>query len=260
MEFHGHPKRLVDSDSSLERYRRLSHEVDIVGVYNLELADFLGRIAADKASALSVLKSFKSKCLEYNVFGKPYEIPNNVDLPILVKNNARWQTVFGYMEENDPEEMAEMNALYEKQPFEFVLLVGPPASGKTTYRQNMSNFKVICMDDERQRLCGTPNDMSKNAQVFNNCFSVLNKAFKARENVVWDATSFTRKARKTLLNMARQHGAFITIVHFDFPLPILLERNAIREKKVPEDVVRGFYKRMESPKIYEYDKLIVVDK
>lgn len=260
VEFHKYPRQLVESKAHSERYKRLSCSVDTEGVYKLEIADFMGRIAEDRSSSLPVLETFKSKCHEYGVFGKCYEVPNSENWPLIVKNNVRWQVVFDYMSEDDQEELAKIRALYEKQPFEFILLVGPPASGKTTYRQNMSSFRVICMDDERQRLCGTPNDMSKNTEVFNNCFNVLNKAFKARENVIWDATSFTRKSRRVLLNAAREYGAFITIVHFDFPFPILLERNASREKKVPEDVVTGFYKRMESPKIYEYDKLIVVER
>jgi putative nucleotidyltransferase with HDIG domain len=259
VEFHGQLKQFAKDEASPECYKRLSCSVNTEGVYKLEMADFRGRIAEDRASSPSVLEVFKAKCQEYGVFGKQYTF-SGINLSNLAVNAIRWEILRGNLDEYTPSGISKVANLYSEIVPEFILLVGPPASGKTTYRQNMSNFRVICMDDERQRLCGTPNDMSKNAEVFNNCFGVLNKEFKAKTNVCWDATSWTRKARRVLIDAARWHGYSITIVHFDFPLPVLLERNVVREKKVPENVVVGFYKRIESPKIYEYDKLIVVDK
>ena len=115
------------------------------------------------------------------------------------------------------------------------------------------------MDEERIRLCGDVNDMSKNQQVFNNCFKELNKSFKAGENVCWDATSPTRKARKTLINAARQYGAQIHIIFWDLTIATLLERNAGRDKKVPDNIVWKFYKEIETPASYEYEKLTIFD-
>jgi predicted kinase len=260
VEFHGHPKRMIEDESEDVRFKKLSLEVPTHLVYNLEIADFKGRIAKDIPKSLEVLEQFKKRCEDLNIYGKGYQIPYSAHLTNLQYSIFRWNILMHYEDETDQKEIDRIIKLTDKSnPLELTLLVGAPGSGKSTFRQSITDHKIICMDDERQRLCGTPNDMSKNQEVFNNCFRELSKSMKAGENVLWDATSWTRKARKPLIDAARQHGAQIHVIYWDLTIQTLLERNAGREKKVPEDIVWKFYKEIETPASYEPDNLTIFD-
>lgn len=260
VEYHGHPKRITEGHSHDARFKRLSLEVPTHFVHHLEIADFNGRIANDKEKALVVLDEFKKKCEELNIYGSTYQIPNSKYLSNLQYSIFRWNILMHKKDETDQREIERVIKLTNKSsPFDFTLLVGPPGSGKTTYRNQLSNMKIISMDEERNKLCGTPNDMSRNQEVFNNCFKEFNNSLRMGENVCWDACAVTRKARKTLLEAARHHGAQITIVGFDWPISVLLERNAARDKKVPDEIVWKFFKELEFPASYEYEKLVIID-
>jgi predicted kinase len=259
VEFHGHPKRMVEDNSHDDRFKRLSLEVPSNFVYNLEIADFKGRIANDIPKSLVALDAFKKRCEDLNIFEKGYQIPSSKHLTNLQYSIFRWNILMYHEKEDNQREIDRIIKLTDKPLQELTLLVGAPGSGKTTYRNTLLNSKVINMDDERIRLCGDVNDMSKNQEVFVNCFKELNKSLRAGENVIWDATSVTRKARKPLIGAARQHGAQVTIILWDLPISVLLERNAERDKKVPDDIVWKYFKELETPASYEYDRLHVFE-
>ena len=260
VEYHGHPKRMTEDGSDDNRFKRFSLEVPSHLVYNLEIADFKGRIANDIPKSLVILEQFKKRCEDLNIYGKGYQIPNSKDLTNLQYSILRWNILMHHEDETDQQEIDRIIKLTDKpNPLELTLLVGAPASGKSTFRQTITDRKIICMDDERQRLCGTPNDMSRNPEVFNNCFKELQKTLKAGENIVWDATSWARKARKPIIDAARQNGASVHIIYWDLTIATLLERNAGRDKKVPDEIVWKFYKELETPAAYEPDRLTVFD-
>lgn len=259
VEYSGHPRKMVVDESDDARFKRLSLEVPTHLLYNLEMSDFRGRIGKDIDKALIQIEQFKKRCEDLNIYGNAYQIPNSKELTNLQYSIFRWNILMHYEDETDQREIDRIIKLTDKpNPLELTLLVGAPGSGKSTYRNTLINSKVICMDDERQRLCGTPNDMSKNTEVFNNCFKELNRSLRANESVTWDATSWTRKARKPLIDAARSHGAQVGIVYFDLPVETLLKRNVEREKRVPDDVVWRFYKQLETPASYEYERLTII--
>ena len=260
VEYHGHPKRMVEDGSQDLRFKRLSLEVPTHILHHLELADFKGRIANDIPKSLIVLGQFQEKCESLGIYGKAYQIPNSDNLTNLQYSIFRWNILMHHEDENDQQEIQRIIKLTDKPLQNLTILVGAPGSGKTTYRNQITDSKIISMDDERLRLCGNYNDMSKNGQVFNNCFADLNRSLKAGDNVVWDATSYSRKARKTLINAARQYGVQVSVVYWDLDSQTLLKRNAEREKRVPDDIVWKFYKTLETPASYEYERLIVIEK
>lgn len=260
VEFHGHPKRMTEDGSEDSRFKQLSLEVPSHLVYNLEVADFKGRIANDIPKSLVVLEQFKKKCEDLNIYGKAYQIPNSKNLTNLQYSIFRWNILMHHEDEDDRKEIDRIIKLTDRpNPLELTLLVGAPGSGKTTYRNTLTNSKIICMDDIRKELCGNPNDQSKNQEVFNRMYKELNQSLKAGESVVLDNTQATRKLRKPLIDIARQYGAQIHIIYWDLIIATLLERNAGRAKKVPEDVVWKFYKTIETPASYEADRTTVFD-
>jgi putative nucleotidyltransferase with HDIG domain len=259
VEFHGHPKRMTEGHSHDDKFKQLSLEVPTHLVYNLEVADFNGRIANDKEKTIIVLDNFKKRCEDLGVYGKAYQVPNVKHLTNLQYSILRWNILMHHKKEDDQREIDRIIKLTDKSPQEVTLLIGAPASGKSTYRNSLTNSTVICMDDIRKELCGNPNDQSKNQLVFDRCLKDLSKAIKAGENVVLDNTNFSRKMRKMFLEVARNHGCQINAVYWDLPIETLLKRNLEREKAVPEDVVWRFYKNLETPASYEYEQLHVFE-
>lgn len=260
VEFHGHPKRMAKDGSDDIRFKQLSLEVNTEQVYHVEVADFTGRIGESADTALQYLEQFKQRCIDLGVWDTYYEIPNSKDIPHAAYNLARWKILFGNMKETDEKKIAECIKKMSQPPFELMILVGAPGSGKTTHVKTLyPHVNYISMDEERLRLCGTMMDMSRNQEAYDICFAKLQYAMRNRVNTIWDATSVTRKLRKRLIETARQNGALVSIVIFDLPLEVIQARNAGRDRIVPPEIVEDYYKRIQSPKPYEYDRLMVVD-
>jgi predicted kinase len=266
VEFHAYPKRMAIQESTPERYYRLSWDVDTHDLSVLSHADFKGRIGKDLEASQQILNSFDEKCKELEIFGVRKYLLLPLDTPTVLFNTAMWNVLFHHWPiasdwEKDERYMKLKNKilpLLDSDKHEFVLMVGPAGSGKTAYAvSHYPNHRWICMDEERVKLCGDMGDMSKNEQVFNNCFKVLRNSLTNGENCVWDATNVTRKSRRALLEMARSHGAKITIVFFDLPLETILQRNRDRSRHVPEDVIVKMFNNLQSPSMYEYDTLFV---
>jgi predicted kinase len=261
VEYHGHPKRMVKDNSDDIRFKRLSLEVNTEQVYHVGVADFTGRIGESSDIALQHLETFKKRCQDLDIWDKYYEVPNSRDLPQAAYSLLRWKVLFGNVKENDEKKMREALKIMEKSPFELMIMVGVPGVGKSTYIKHFyPHIETISMDEERLHLCGNMLDMSKNQEVYEICLRKLKDHMFRRINTIWDATSVSRKLRKNLINIARQHGAQVSIVTFDLPLDVILERNKGRDRIVPEHVVVDYYKKIQSPKPHEYDRLIVVDK
>ena len=110
----------------------------------------------------------------------------------------------------DSARAAARRALFEfpVKPDKVVLMMGVPASGKSTWLGKH--------EDER-------------------CLYI-------------DATFDLPWKRKPWIEMAREAGVPITLVYFRTPLDVCLERNAQRssDRQVPEDVIRAMSKKMAS--------------
>ena len=101
VEFHGHPKRMIKDGSDDIKFKKLSLDVNTEQVYNVEVADFTGRIGESADTALLMLDQFRDKCKVLNAWDTKYEIPNMSHLNLFQYNLARWNVLFHGMKEND---------------------------------------------------------------------------------------------------------------------------------------------------------------
>jgi putative nucleotidyltransferase with HDIG domain len=259
VEYHMRAREIA-KEAKLAPLRRFSLDVDTSEMYWVAMADSLGRTVppgGDLKMEWSPL--YLKRMQEEGIYGKQYEIPDNADLNQFEYKNLLWKVLFGNRSDSDPKVRQDVHNLMKK-PFQIIITAGAPGSGKTTYRKTLyPDIQTICMDDERERLCGTAHDQTRNQEVFDNCYGRLRKALLAKENVIWDSTSADRKMRRRIIDLARCQGALIEFVYFDIPLEILQARNAARDRVTPPRVVESFYRRLAAPKPYEYDVLRVVD-
>ncbi len=122
-----------------------------------------------------------------------------------------------------------------------IVMCGLPASGKSTYSQWLEEsgvFKRVCPDLIRKQLYGDENIQGDGKQVFETAYHDIKEYACMGENVVFDATNTNKKRRKELVKEMRPYFDIIILKWFNTPIDICLNRNAERERQVPEDVIR----------------------
>lgn len=126
-----------------------------------------------------------------------------------------------------------------------VLLIGPAASGKTTWAA--SHFRpsqILSSDSFRELVADDASDQAASRDAFQLLHGVVRARLERGLLTVIDATNLQRSARKPLLALAARFGRPSVAVTFDVPLGVLLERNTRRPRTVPEDVVRRHHALM----------------
>lgn len=119
---------------------------------------------------------------------------------------------------------------------EFIVLIGPPGVGKTTWRlkNTTDEYAVLSTDDIMLSMCDTPKDYNKCwgevnwkdvRRKFNEYFD---KAIREKLSIVVDTTNMGSKRRRKLL--ARVPGIYNKrAILFEWDYKILLERNKNRD-------------------------------
>jgi predicted kinase len=264
IENHMHPRRWMQEGTTVNKMKMLSLATNTKLLYLLSQADTLGRKAADMKDGMMALEEFKQNCQDLGIWKKQYRVPLAVHLDNASYSLARWNILMNDAPEDQTTYDEAREMMGKPIPhFQLMLMVGAPGSGKTTVREQLQKqyptLKVLSMDDRRKKVCGDANDQSKNAQVFGWQERELRKAMKERQSVLVDATNPTRRLRKVLWSIARENGALCSAIYFDLKLETLLARNAAREKRVPDDVVKRFYNAQQSIHPIEADMIRIVD-
>jgi predicted kinase len=264
VENHMKPRMWAKDGTTVNKLKLLSLATNTKMLYLLSQADTLGRKADDMSSGMSLLEQFKQNCEDIGIWNRSYRVPLAISLNNQAYSLARWNILMNDAPETN-ETLEDAQELMNKMPiFQLLLLIGPPASGKSTYckqlQKQFPDVKVISMDQRRKELCGDENDQSKNSEIFGWQERELREAMKNRQSTIVDATNPTRKLRKILWQLGRQYGAVVGAVFFDISLQTLLERNVQREKEVPVTVVERFYKALQNVTPEECDGLRIIDK
>ena len=126
-----------------------------------------------------------------------------------------------------------------------ILLIGPPAAGKSTFAGKFleltADVVYLNADSIRKELYGNEDTQGDGSVVFGLLFSRLRQAVKDNKDILVDNTSVRKGHRKKILSMIHSDYEIFYKV-FKTPLDVCLARNAKRDRKVPEAVIRNFYK------------------
>lgn len=140
------------------------------------------------------------------------------------------------------------------------VMIGAPASGKSTYAKN--NFKesiILSSDEIRKELLGSEENQSNNALIFKTLYDRARKYLKNNKNVVIDSTSINKFERTRVLSNFQGFDIEKIAVYIDTPIEICYERDEKRNRTVGREVIDKYFNKFEYPTLDEgFDKVEVV--
>lgn len=130
----------------------------------------------------------------------------------------------------------------------FVMVVGLPGSGKSTYIEKYyQTFNVHSSDAIREELSGDVNNQDINKQVFNTLHKRVKEDLSNGKSVVYDATNISWKRRKTFLQELNSIKCRKECILMATPFELCVQRNNARDRVVPYFVIERMYKNFDIP-------------
>ena len=141
-----------------------------------------------------------------------------------------------------------------------VVLVGLPGSGKSTYLEQIG-AGALSSDTIRRWLADDETDQTIHDRVFQTMRYLLRQRLELGRPVTYiDATNLTMAERQPYIGIGRSYGCQMEAVYFDVPLAVCRERNARRQRVVPEDALEKMAARLAPPSPAEgFDRVTRVD-
>lgn len=142
-----------------------------------------------------------------------------------------------------------------------IMLVGLPASGKSTVSkilQNLHKANLHSSDELRIELFGDVNEQTKNPELFEMLYKRIIADMKNGINVVFDATNISYKKRMILLE--RINVECEKICYFmATPYEKCVDRDSKRVKSVGESVIKRMYLNFNIPQYFEgWDEIKII--
>lgn len=146
----------------------------------------------------------------------------------------------------------------------FYVLIGIPGSGKTTYRNEFNkDNKIICVstDDVRQKNKGIDEKM-----VWPLVYKTIGENLKNGFDVIFDATSTTKKVRDRLINEVNAYYENYELIGLYFPTSYRVCMNRVKKRNedpnelfLPLDVIESYGNNIYPPTYEEkFDKALVI--
>ncbi len=128
-----------------------------------------------------------------------------------------------------------------------IVLVGLPGSGKSTWASRQT-ATVLSSDAMRHLLSGDEQNQSIHGKVFGAMRHILKSRLEIGASpTIIDATNLKRRDRKPWIVLANKFGAAVEAVYFDVTLDVALDRNRMRPRVVPDDVIREMSVKLQPP-------------
>lgn len=129
-----------------------------------------------------------------------------------------------------------------------VILIGIPASGKSTLAQQMLRahsglYAYVSPDRVREELYGCMTIQGEWTAIWAKVIRSIEQAKALGQDLIYDATNYKRKYRREVIQVLREEGFHqITGIYLPTPLWICLNRNQLRPRQVPEDVIMDMHR------------------
>lgn len=145
----------------------------------------------------------------------------------------------------------------------FIMMVGLPGSGKSTYAKKLSDkiqITIYSSDAIREELFGDENYQTDNNEVFETLHKRVKDRLKNKENVVYDATNISSKRRRAFLSELKNIPCYKKCIIMATPFDECCRRNNLRDRNVPMEVIDRMYKNWNTPYWFEgWDDIEIVN-
>jgi predicted kinase len=141
-----------------------------------------------------------------------------------------------------------LNSMLDKARPTFIMLVGIPGSGKSTYANQCKNDSTIYLSSDliRKELYGDEGCQDDSSRVFNLMHERTLEALKSGYDVIYDATNLTRKSRRSILSQIPAYVNKKCVIVWA-PISYCISRDMCRGRVVGEAVIDKMLKRFEAP-------------
>lgn len=136
----------------------------------------------------------------------------------------------------------------------FFTIVGLPASGKSYKAQELAktyNAEIFSSDALREELFGDVNHQNNNHELFNELHKRIKDCLKSGKSAIYDACNISYKRRMAFIQELKNIPCEKICILMATPYEECLKRNAERERKVPEEVIKRMYMNISIPYWYE---------
>ena len=136
----------------------------------------------------------------------------------------------------------------------FIMMVGLVSSGKSYKAEQLAkeyDATVFSSDKLREELYGDVNDQSHNQELFVELHRHIKECLRSGKSAIFDATNISYKRRMAFLKELKNIPCEKICVLMATPYEECLKRNAERERKVPESVIKRMYMNFNVPYWYE---------
>lgn len=143
----------------------------------------------------------------------------------------------------------------------FIMLVGLPASGKSTVAEYLKNngFTVHSSDSIREELFGDVDAQDNNSEVFSLLHKRVKHDLSKGISCVYDATNMSMKRRKAFLDEIKKLDCEKICMFFAIPVEICKERNHERDRQIPDELFDKMLRSFWVPMYYEgWDQIAII--
>lgn len=143
---------------------------------------------------------------------------------------------------------------------EFIMLVGLPASGKTTVAKKYENegYDLFSSDGIISELFEKKYDKNKSDIVFETLHQRIRESISAGHNVIYDATNINARRREDFLRRINELGCKKHCIFMAVPYSVCVIRNQKRDNSVPFSAMERMRKTFDIPYYFEgWDEITV---
>ena len=144
----------------------------------------------------------------------------------------------------------------------FFMMVGLVASGKSYHAKELTkeyNAEIFSSDELRVELFGDVNHQADNNKLFIELHRRIKDCLRSGKSAIYDATNISYKRRMAFLAELKNIPCEKVCVLMATPYEECLKRNAERDRKVPEEVIKRMYMSWTCPYWYEgWDDIQIV--